>query len=604
MRVPCVTAPCSTIFEVFGSLGSAPLTATSSETYFDVKNASLVSALTADELARFPPPTFHGCGGPYRTCHFSHACFSGHDGVLVPNLSRAVAPILARYNRDASVQTPMRARLLPDSQFRQLKRAFIARGHAFAVNCWRTGFSGTNPSHFIMGHGKLFVAATDRSVPRRLSTLLFHQCSKHGHVRDIGRRGGARLAEPWGWAIGVWKLIEAKGRQSNLWDPDGVNSIVLGGAHASRTLSRSRGPVVPSSPSRERGTTGLPTAHETVICAEDVYLEPRSVAQYLGANKPSIISAWRRHLARSVSGKIQDGSSPSSPSASSAVASAPFVVSPSTHGSMESRANTSAITANCSAALRVALWRRGASAFGSRRLINVQQISEIVSTYTTVPLLVLSASASTPFKAQIELFQSFDILISPHGSQLTNMLFARPSAIFIEVVAMHNDDAPCRNGRAFAKAWIMAYGRHLPMRGSSAVSLEAGRDHVHVNWHLANHMSAYHLANLTSKGFNPRQLYKGADLLVDEGVLRGALETAVGIHCGARKPEHVCGKDRSWRLAPVAPRTALCCSSSCDLCAARSRAELCSASCLVDHARSCPIGQAVAPAPGHSLCES
>ena len=46
--------------------------------------------------------------------------------------------------------------------------------------------------------------------------------------------------------------------------------------------------------------------------------------------------------------------------------------------------------------------------------------------------------ARRPF-GQVRLFrEGFDVLISPHGSQLVNMLFAPPACVFIEVVAMHN----------------------------------------------------------------------------------------------------------------------------------------------------------------------
>ena len=71
----------------------------------------------------------------------------------------------------------------------------------------------------------------------------------------------------------------------------------------------------------------------------------------------------------------------------------------------------------CAAGLRVAFWRRGASRFGARSLVNLGQIARLVAQYSAYPMRLLSADSRTPFLQQLANFRSFDVLISPHGSQ-------------------------------------------------------------------------------------------------------------------------------------------------------------------------------------------
>lgn len=114
-----------------------------------VRNTSALTRLSPSELAAFPPPSFDGCGGPYRTCRFDHVCFSRRDGVLLPNTSSApntataaaaapAAGILARYHRGGGIATPTKARILPAETLRGARRAYLVHGVTFAANCWRT----------------------------------------------------------------------------------------------------------------------------------------------------------------------------------------------------------------------------------------------------------------------------------------------------------------------------------------------------------------------------------------------------------------------------------------------------------------------------------
>jgi hypothetical protein len=58
---------------------------------------------------------------------------------------------------------------------------------------------------------------------------------------------------------------------------------------------------------------------------------------------------------------------------------------------------------------------------------------------------VLTVHRGTPVKEQAKIFRTFDILITPHGSHLMNMIFA-PNQIGVIEVAPINHDSVFRDG--------------------------------------------------------------------------------------------------------------------------------------------------------------
>lgn len=573
------------------------------EVLFDVRTAGNLQRLGPQDLASFPPPAFRGCGGPYRVCHLENACISRYDGVILVNSSSARAIEQQYLRRVTAPATPTKIRLLPADTFRALQRVHLVRGHAFAVSCWRKNFDGlgsTNPSHYIMGHGKLFVAATDASVPRPLSTLIMHQCARFSH-------GTTREGRPvWGWARGVWALIESKAVQMGLWSPSTVNTIVLGLAWA---RGKGKGKTYPN-------PRGLPSGFDHVVCAEKLLVEPGHVAQYLGANRPEVVGAWRAHVrarvplngsgpetglesgpgSRTVRRPAQRRRRRESEAAGRGGPDGGPGGGPS--GAPSGRVRRTA-TALCTSALRVALWQRESSSPRGRHLRNVAQIRGLVARYTTHPMMILTATSDTEFARQVANFHEFDVLITPHGSHLTNMLFASPAAIFIEVVMMHVDDAPCRNGRAFARSWLMAYGRHLPLRTLGASPRHAASPHrtgpdgslslggqagprVSVDWARASRMASVH----AGRDARFRKVdYKEPSVLVDMATLDAAIQRAIGIACAGAPRRHECGTppEAKRNASVVAPTTTLCCAPCDDACA-----HDCDATCALGSVYSCP----------------
>jgi hypothetical protein len=142
---------------------------------------------------------------------------------------------------------------------------------------------------------------------------------------------------------------------------------------------------------------------------------------------------------------------------------------------------------------------------------------QLVSEFSDIPLATVSASSDTPPLDQIALFRSFDILITPHGSHLANMLFAHDHAVFIEVAAVPFDFAPSTNGGAFAKDWILSFG-HLTVRKKNGPDLL-------LNMSICSERSSPECPK------SQRLKYIQSDLLVNITILRADLERATTALC-------------------------------------------------------------------------
>ena len=63
-----------------------------------------------------------------------------------------------------------------------------------------------------------------------------------------------------------------------------------------------------------------------------------------------------------------------------------------------------------------------------RAFINLEEVKLLAQEYTNVPVEVITVNADTTMIDQIRMFNSFDVMLTPHGSHLTNGIFTvRPS---------------------------------------------------------------------------------------------------------------------------------------------------------------------------------
>jgi len=76
-----------------------------------------------------------------------------------------------------------------------------------------------------------------------------------------------------------------------------------------------------------------------------------------------------------------------------------------------------------------------------RAFINLKDVVALAQNYTNIPVEVVTVNGSTSLLDQIRIFNSFDVLITPHGSHLANGIFTmKPnSKVVIEVAAFAFD---------------------------------------------------------------------------------------------------------------------------------------------------------------------
>jgi len=75
----------------------------------------------------------------------------------------------------------------------------------------------------------------------------------------------------------------------------------------------------------------------------------------------------------------------------------------------------------------------------SRAFTNLENVTALAEEYTSLKVPVASVSASMSVREQARVFSDFDVLITPHGSQLVNLLFTMRRAAVIEINIVMRD---------------------------------------------------------------------------------------------------------------------------------------------------------------------
>ena len=438
--------------------------------------------LTGAALDAFEPPSFHGCT-KYRHCLVGNVCLSQRDGVLVPNVSGAASLAELDGGRDAKqrITLPWRARVLPMSHFRRLRNVYYAQGKTYAAGCWRQDFARRNPAHYMIGYGKLFAAAHDNRthiVPRDIDHLVFHQCPP-------------RAPEDWEWAQNMWSIIESESNSRGLWKPGKPNIITLG------------------QPSVD--VSQLPAKDDLVICAERMTIERVNLPTYLGVNHPSMVRHWHRAVEQRL--HVNAAANTATPQSQN-----------------PGREGCTGCVNESRTALRIGIFRRTEGKSGLRRIRNLDEVQALAASFTRVPVKVFTLTSKSSFEEQLWAFRSLDLLITPHGSQLANMLFA-PRTVFIELQAAGADVSFKVNGGRLVAGYILSLG-HLPVEEASARQLKAQPCNIGVDRGLVRLMSTcFQGAWAKNCSFTDKRRLTNTDIFVNLTRLSADLATAVAIRC-------------------------------------------------------------------------
>ena len=171
----------------------------------------------------------------------------------------------------------------------------------------------------------------------------------------------------------------------------------------------------------------------------------------------------------------------------------------------------------CRRHLKIAVFQRESVEGASRRFINLPEVEAVLQEVTDEPIRRISTSSKTSVQDQAALFhEAFDILITPHGSQLVNMLFVgHKFTAFVEVSSVFVDAAPMVNGLAFAHRWVNSFG-HLP----------DGRPDLLEVFEICSDQY-----ELVACPYTTREEFKGSNLWVNTTIFRDDLEEAVEALC-------------------------------------------------------------------------
>lgn len=71
---------------------------------------------------------------------------------------------------------------------------------------------------------------------------------------------------------------------------------------------------------------------------------------------------------------------------------------------------------------RIKIFQRTATLM-LRKFVNLDEVVKLAQEYTTYPVEVITANATTSVQDQIDMFNNYDVLITAHGSHLANGLF-------------------------------------------------------------------------------------------------------------------------------------------------------------------------------------
>lgn len=443
----------------------------------DPAHSSRLSRFT--NMSDFPLPKFHGCT-TRNLCQFSNVCFSRHDGIMifdVPELAHATNDT-DWYNltngKFSAVTPPRLPVLIPKERYSTLENVYFAEGDMFVMNCWRQSMVKYNPAHMLMGMGKLFVHSSgyyDPNNTHSFNMLLYHHCAP---------------TAGWAWGEMVEKLF---------WD-DAVAKGTIQGVS----------PTTANSDDQEDTKLFLPVTggaldrKDAVVCGETVYMEPFSIKTYLGSNPSSVVTRWQSLVSDFAETKLNTNVDHDDDSTGN-------------------NTNSSSALPLCNRNLRIAVWRRTEGS-ALRLLTNLGDIQRLVQEYSDLPLSIVTASAATSPEEQVLLFRSFDVLITPHGSHLANMIFGRNSTVYIEVASVYYDDAPTMNGATFASEWISSFG-HLPYNNSDLLAKMT----------ICSKSRAWGPGSACNR--STRLRFIQSDLLVNTTILRADLDRAIARLCPA-----------------------------------------------------------------------
>ena len=327
------------------------------------------------------------------------------------------------------------------------------------MNCWRRPASDTNPSHWLMKVNKMFYAAERQrelvasgnvsAMLPQFKTLALHQCpSLAGMLSEKA---------PWPWGKHLFLAATAYWTQAGLW----------------KSLSSTK-------------VVELHCGESEWTCFEDIYYD-RSYGSYFPGRRyqrrwqdelrkemvptPSSNVALLPQLTRTSGYSLSMLTSLRS--ARPAKAASILRASQRTQGlhrqryvarfrkQDDARAMATDIKDRCArGSVRIVVFQRTEGS-ALRRFRNLADVMSMLSNHTSNPVEVVTVTSRTPVSDQALLFaKGFDMLVTPHGSHLSNFILSEPEeTAIIEVVPTVFETSWAVNaGQAGFRSYITSTG--------------------------------------------------------------------------------------------------------------------------------------------------
>lgn len=177
----------------------------------------------------------------------------------------------------------------------------------------------------------------------------------------------------------------------------------------------------------------------------------------------------------------------------------------------------------------------------TRNFINIKQVIALAQEYTSEKVEVVTVNSQTSVREQIKLFNSIDVLITCHGSHLTNGIFTAFPGLraVIEVVPYAFDRVFMGNYMQLGFAdYILSTGHTQPEKGSDGLYCAIRKTSDFDDWKCKERLQTHPYGKRPLQQFmtckiEPRELYRSepqisdvrrCDTLVNLKILRSHLD--------------------------------------------------------------------------------
>ena len=348
---------------------------------------------------------FHCFQTPWNLYHMHNVCIkNGNDGIITgieerPNdwmqMKSENQNIRSGEDWNELNMKPTMAIKIPT---KEIKGVTFVQGNNVLSNCHQQEEEKKNPAHWMMKLGILFEMATCEKTGKKYKLSQFkspqielpfdgvfmHQCPQ-------------KSQHAWPWGDDVYKIVEEGMQDAGLLG----SNYRFHDEFAFQPLSEI-----------EKEKPGILT------CFDDVYISPRTG---IWLTKPQNIIAFRlksfeiygepRQIYDKKTKRVME-----TPKDLESLVWKPYFCDE--YAGYKKLSTTPIRTTSA----RIRIFQRSDTE-NLRKFMNLDEVIALAQTFTSIPVEVVTVNKTSTIEEQIRLFNSFDVLITPHGSHLANGIF-------------------------------------------------------------------------------------------------------------------------------------------------------------------------------------